>query len=72
MSQQHEQFFCSVNANDQLITYVTDIEHPPHDEFAMVMTNADDQKISVVLSVEDALRLREQLNTFIINSTIRR
>lgn len=63
---------CSVTPSDHLVAYVTDVEHPPRDEFALVMTNAQEQKISVVLTKEDALRLREQLNTFIIRCAINR
>lgn len=41
---------CSVTPTDQLVVYVTDVEHPPHKELVLVMTNAQEQKISVVLS----------------------
>lgn len=56
---------CSVTPSDQLLVYVTDIEHPPKDELALVMTNARDQKISVVLSKADSILLRDHINQFI-------
>lgn len=60
-----ELYTCSVNKNDQLTAYVTDLEHPPKDEFALVMTNANEEKISVVLSRDDAYRLHRQLDLFL-------
>lgn len=56
---------CSVNPNDQLVVYVTDIEHPPKDELALVMTNAQEQKISVVLTRDDAILLQNHINDFL-------
>lgn len=60
-----EKYNCCVTKTDELTAYVTDVEHPPLDEFALVMTNADGQKISVVLSKEDAQRLHRQLDLFL-------
>lgn len=60
-----ERYHCSVNQNDQLVAYVTDVEHPPKDEFSLVMTNIQDQKISVILSKDDAYRLHRQLDLFL-------
>ena len=55
---------CSVNPNDQLISYVTDQERKDLC-FAMVMTNDQEQKISVVLNKADAALLRDQLDRFL-------
>jgi hypothetical protein len=60
-----EQYHCSVTPTDTLVAYVTDIEHPQRDQFTMIMTDAREQKISVILSTEDALRLHAQLSSFI-------
>lgn len=60
-----EKYTCSVNPNDQLVAYITDVEHPPLDEFALVLTNAQQQKISVVLTKDDAYRLHRQLDLFL-------
>jgi hypothetical protein len=72
MPQISEQYHCTVNPKDTLVTYVTDIERPPLLEFALVMTNAQDQKISVMLNKEDAKRLHDQLDTFLIKCAIKR
>lgn len=56
---------CSVNRDDHLVVYVTDMEHPPKNELALVMTNAAEQKISVVLSHADAVLLQNHINEFL-------
>jgi len=60
-----EKYNCCINPTDVLSAYVTDVEHPPLDEFALVMTNAQEQKISVILTQEDARRLHRQLDLFL-------
>lgn len=59
-----EEYKCCVNPTDVLSAYVTDEEHPPLDEFALVLTNAQEQMISVVLTQEDVRRLHRQLGLF--------
>jgi len=72
MPQVSELFQCAVTKSDQLVTYITDIEQLYQLNFALVMTNVRDSKISVLLTKEDALRLRAQLDTFIIQCAIAR
>lgn len=61
------QFLCDINPMDELLVYTTDIERPPVEHIAMVMTNGDGQKISVLLTRDAAILLQNQLNDFIIN-----
>lgn len=72
MPQIIETYACSVSPTDQLTAYITDVERPAVLDFALVMTNAQGQKISVVLSKEDAMRLHAQLDTYIIRCAIKR
>jgi hypothetical protein len=73
MPQDSELFQCAVTPSDELVSYTTDMEQPQHALlFALVMTNEQKQKISVLLTKEDALRLRAQLDTFIIQCAIAR
>lgn len=72
MPQVTELFQCAVTKSDQLVTYTADMELPEQVLFSMVMTNEREQKISVLLTKEDALRLRNQLDTYIIQCAIKR
>lgn len=72
MPQVSELFHCAVNPTDCLVTYVSNVEQPPFLQFALVMTNKREQKISVLLTKEDALRLRNQLDTYIIQCAVKR
>lgn len=57
---------CCVTPTDELVAYVTDMERPDHEElFALVMTNTNQDKISVLLDHEKATALRFQLNQFL-------
>lgn len=60
-----ERYNCNVTPTDVLSAYVTHSEHPPEDEFALVMTNIVGQKIGVILKVADVVRLRDQLDLFL-------
>lgn len=57
---------CCVTPSDELVAYVTDMERPDHEElFALVMTNAQEQKISVLLDRDKATALQFQLTQFL-------
>lgn len=58
---------CDINPNDHLVTYVTGAERDGT-HFALVMTNAQDHKISTLLTRDDAIRLQNELNDFILHS----
>lgn len=72
MPQIHESYSCSVTPTDQLTAYITDVERPAVLLFALVMTNALEDKISVLLTKEDAMRLHAQLDAYIIRCAIKR
>lgn len=55
---------CTANPDDHLTAYVTESKL----DFAIVLTNNADQKISVLLSRDDAIKLQNELNDFIINN----
>lgn len=59
---------CSVNPDDRLTAYVTTAEREGKTDFAIVLTNAAGQKISTLLSRDDAIKLQNYLNDFIINN----
>lgn len=56
---------CCVAPADELVAYVTDMEPYHGDLFALVTTNADKGKISVLLDIGQALDLRAQLTQYI-------
>lgn len=59
-------FKCAVTPEDSLITYVSDMEVDHGDLFAVVCENLNEhRKVSVLLTKEDALILRDQLDEFI-------
>lgn len=56
------EYHCAITPTDKVRAYVTDMEQPNHAElFALVATNAQGQKVSVLLKVEDAEALHAQL-----------
>lgn len=60
-------FMCDITPTDELNVYTTDIERLPVEHIAMVMTNGDGQKISVLLTRDAVILLQNQLNDFILN-----
>lgn len=61
----YSKYKCVVAPNDVVTAYVTDAEKVNEDLFALVNTNADGGKISVLLNKADATALRNQLNEFV-------
>ena len=60
-------YLCDITPTDELVAYTTDAESPIIQHMALVSTNGDGQKISVLLTREAAILLQNQLNDFIIN-----
>lgn len=68
-----KKYQCVVTPDDTLVAYITDMEPTKGDLFALVCENQKEQiKVSVLLNKQDAILLREQLETFIIQSNINR
>ena len=60
-------YLCDITPTDALVAYTTDIERPLIQHMALVSTNGDGQKISVLLTRDAAIQLNNQLNDFILN-----
>ncbi len=60
-------YMCDIHPSDELVAYTTDAEHPVIQHFALVMANNDKDKISVLLTRDAAIVLKNQLNDFILN-----
>ena len=60
-------YLCDVTPTDELVVYSTDNERPLIQHMALVSTNGDGQKISVLLTRDAAIQLNNQLNDFILN-----
>ena len=58
-----KEYHCAITPTDKVRAYVTDMEQPDHAElFALVATNAQGHKVSVLLTTADAEGLHAQLN----------
>lgn len=55
---------CTVTETDVASIYITDAEGG-EDQLAIVLTNAQGQKISTVLSKEQAAAIRDQINLLV-------
>ncbi len=62
-----QRFMCDIVPTDELHTYTTDKEHPVIQHLAMVMVQPNGNKISVLLTREQAIALGNQLQDFIVN-----
>lgn len=61
---------CVVNPQDTLVAYEVDNEIVDQTVFALVAENLErGEKVSVLLKVEDARLVCEQLNSFIIENS---
>lgn len=63
-------YSCAVTPTDKVLAYVTDVEqHGGSELFALVATNAQGQKISVLLTTKQAEDLHAQLNDWCFGVT---
>lgn len=58
-------YHCAVTPTDTLVAYNTDQEKANEELFAIVLENAQGQKISVLLSKDDSAMLAKQINHFV-------
>lgn len=63
-----QDYVCAASLTDKLRVYITEASEKGNKNMALVMTNRDEHKISVLLSRDEAIRLQNQLNNFIINN----
>lgn len=63
-------YSCAITPTDKVRAYVTYMEQPDHAElFALVATNAQGHKVSVLLTTADAEALHAQLNDWCFGVT---
>ena len=62
---ERQSYNCRITPTDCISCYVSDSEPKLGDLFAIVATNESSQKVSALLTLEDAYRLREQLNAYL-------
>lgn len=71
LAQGDQNYSYAVTPTDTMRAYVTDQERKGL-YLALVMVNKNEDKISVLIGKDDAVRLREQLDTFIVQCAIAR
>lgn len=62
---ERQSYNCRITPTDCISCYVSGSEPKLGDLFAIVATNELSQKVSALLTLEDAYRLREQLNAYL-------